>query len=914
MKRTLLTTILYVCTVLCVSAQSVSHVRHFTIREGLPANYIVAIDQDSEGRMWIATWNGLVCYDGYQFTTFQDNSQSNIDQLSTNRIAKIKTDSQGHVWVRTHDGGLYLFDTRTCRFTNIKQRLLDRYGLEILPRNFYATPSGHTWITDEHKRLNLRIDDRYPTDLDRMEVTDCRKLDFGQYIRKIETDRKGREWIITDVGIMRYGSNERHRGVFDIPGSVPQPERPADVYVRQNAINRYFIDRQANLWFNKEGGLSLVNFQKPLLQLVSTASSHQTRAVLCRQNGELWAGTIDGYVCIYRHGTLAGWLSPQGRVSSSRQRFADHVYDLKEDSQGRLWIGTKGEGLYLLAADGTLTGHYTHSADPYSLSSDRIYDIDEDERGNIIIATYGGGVNIVKREALETGGAALQFLHSGNGLKNYPKEFCEVRRVTHDGHGNIILSTTSGLVTFSNSINQPSTIKFYTSAHQPGDSTSLRTSDVMQTLVCRNGHIYVVTMGGAIQQLTSDRLLQDNLTFSQAGRLNHGNGTALSLVEDRQGRIWVFRESEINAYDPQKGTLQQYAATDSTGLIGITEAKPAIDDKGRIWMGAVGNVITFDSEKMQKSQYCPNIVFTAVRFQGERQTRPILNNPLLTVGKDQRNLTISFAALDYHDNYLMEYAYRMDDNPHWNYIGSNPRIAFSQLAPGKHRLTVRSTNSDGVWMDNEATITLDVEPYVWERLWVQLLALLLVIGLSTWAVITWLAHRQHSREREQRLESIMRQYQQLLDQQSAADSQPSTAVSEQPAVREYKLAEPEIVDPDEQMMTRLMAFIEKHISDEELRIEDMADAVGMGRTVFYEKIRQLVGVSPSDFLRQVRMQRAQQLLTKSSMTVSEVAYNIGFTDPKYFTKCFKKQTGLTPSEYREQTKETDNKRGHAITV
>ena len=101
------------------------------------------------------------------------------------------------------------------------------------------------------------------------------------------------------------------------------------------------------------------------------------------------------------------------------------------------------------------------------------------------------------------------------------------------------------------------------------------------------------------------------------------------------------------------------------------------------------------------------------------------------------------------------------------------------------------------------------------------------------------------------------------------------------------------------MMTRLMAFIEERISDEELRIEDMADAVGMGRTVFYEKIRQLVGVSPSDFLRQVRMQRAQQLLAKSSMTISEIAYNIGFTDPKYFTKCFKKQTGVTPTEYRE---------------
>lgn len=101
-------------------------------------------------------------------------------------------------------------------------------------------------------------------------------------------------------------------------------------------------------------------------------------------------------------------------------------------------------------------------------------------------------------------------------------------------------------------------------------------------------------------------------------------------------------------------------------------------------------------------------------------------------------------------------------------------------------------------------------------------------------------------------------------------------------------------------MDRLMKFLEQRIDDDSLRIDDMAEAVNMGRTVFYEKIRQLVGVSPSDFLRQVRMQRARQLIAKSNMNISQVAYAVGFTDPKYFAKCFKKETGMTPSEYRDR--------------
>ena len=104
-------------------------------------------------------------------------------------------------------------------------------------------------------------------------------------------------------------------------------------------------------------------------------------------------------------------------------------------------------------------------------------------------------------------------------------------------------------------------------------------------------------------------------------------------------------------------------------------------------------------------------------------------------------------------------------------------------------------------------------------------------------------------------------------------------------------------------MQAIRTFIEEHIDDDGLRIDDMAEAVNMGRTMFYENVRRIVGLSPSDFLRQVRMQRARQLIVKSRQSVAQIAYSVGFTDPKYFTKCFKKDTGMTPSEYKEKMSE-----------
>jgi transcriptional regulator GlxA family with amidase domain len=110
-----------------------------------------------------------------------------------------------------------------------------------------------------------------------------------------------------------------------------------------------------------------------------------------------------------------------------------------------------------------------------------------------------------------------------------------------------------------------------------------------------------------------------------------------------------------------------------------------------------------------------------------------------------------------------------------------------------------------------------------------------------------------------------------------------------------------IVDSDKQMMERLLAYIEEHLADTELKIEDLATAVNMGRTVFYNKVKAIVGMSPVELLRHIRIQHAEDMIAKSNEPFSQIAYAVGFSDARYFGKCFKKQTGLTPSEYRDQS-------------
>ena len=92
MKQTLLLILIYILTAAPLSAQPACSVRHFTIRDGLAANAIVAVEQDHKGLIWIATWNGLCCYDGNRFSTFRGEPWGHPNALTTYRLSAIKAD------------------------------------------------------------------------------------------------------------------------------------------------------------------------------------------------------------------------------------------------------------------------------------------------------------------------------------------------------------------------------------------------------------------------------------------------------------------------------------------------------------------------------------------------------------------------------------------------------------------------------------------------------------------------------------------------------------------------------------------------------------------------------------------------------------------------------------------------------
>lgn len=128
----------------------------------------------------------------------------------------------------------------------------------------------------------------------------------------------------------------------------------------------------------------------------------------------------------------------------------------------------------------------------------------------------------------------------------------------------------------------------------------------------------------------------------------------------------------------------------------------------------------------------------------------------------------------------------------------------------------------------------------------------------------------------------------------------SYAGKKQEEEKQKKTLAPAIIteERDRKFLDALYIYINSHLADTDLQVDKMSAAMNYGRTKFYNKVKQLTGKTPNDLVRERRLQRAAELLKDDTVTVSEVAYQVGMTTPQYLSTSFKKYYGITPSQYQ----------------
>ena len=881
----------------------------FSFENGrLPGKTVYGVELDSWGREWLCTDGGT--------SVVGTDLKTQLPYVFVRQIAQ-------QVFLATRDGRFACYDGKNLVpvLRSLPGQIKEVRALDtIVDRYLVATTNAGILVYDSKSRQYIlsdvgdgRVEEISIDSRQRIWVLTAeggvllgtvdgkfRSIAFAGSIstlhqskrRLVHEDGYGTVWVGTEQGF--FGYYDEQTGHL-VPQSVrTSPEQPS--------IDRWYIDSRGDLWFAGEHDVAVVNFGQRVFSSTVLEQMQQVRSICYDHRGRLWAGDIEGRVAIV-NGSDVNYLGSDGRLQRQPTRFADHVYCLYQDSQGRIWIGTKGDGLYCVAGDGNVS-HYLHDdSNIWSLPSNQVYDVYEDHQHRLWVGTFEQGIGLMSGD---------RFIHAGNELRQYPvRDFFKVRRMTGTRDDIVLVSASNGLVAFSEQFKSPSDIKFYAHKHIPGDTTSLMTSDVMQACVDREGRIFVATVGGGLQQVADRQLLSEKLLLKAAGRSDGDYGTILNMLEDSRGNLWIGCESSLAMRETETGQFWLFGPRYLGEHTELTEAKPAFNSQtGQIAFATTNGYISFSPEQIGQENYVPPLVFRSIFFHGSQEMLQLAAGDTLHVSPKQRSLTIHFAAIDYQDNYMIHYAYKLEgiDNQ-WNNLGTDHSISFSNLPPGRHRLLVRSTNQYGSWADNEQAIWLYVHPTFWETWWAKLLYILLLAGLV--AVAGWI-YLLHTRARQERQKSRMlsllleeMSHGTTADSKEDGDMQGECPQEPMPDENEAKtnvlrLRPTDIIDSDKVMMEQLLTYIEDNLSDPDLKVEQLAQAVCLGRTAFYNKVKSLVGISPVELLRHIRIRHAEDMVAQSQEPFSQIAYAVGFSDAHYFSKCFKKQTGLTPSEYRER--------------
>ena len=120
--------------------------------------------------------------------------------------------------------------------------------------------------------------------------------------------------------------------------------------------------------------------------------------------------------------------------------------------------------------------------------------------------------------------------------------------------------------------------------------------------------------------------------------------------------------------------------------------------------------------------------------------------------------------------------------------------------------------------------------------------------------------------------------------------------------RVAEVKEPELSPNDRKFMDKLVELMEKNMDNGDLIVDDLVQEMAVSRSVFFKKLKTLTGLAPVEFIKEIRINRAVQLIETGEFSMTQIAYMVGINDPRYFSKCFKQKMGMTPTEYRESKK------------
>ena len=682
---------------------------------------------------------------------------------------------------------------------------------------------------------------------------------------------------------------------------------------------------------------------------VNPLSSNFVNSLLSK-DGQIWVGTETGGITKLapRQLQLEFFKHDAANPASLSPNAVNAMYAAPD---GTLWVGTVEGGLNALAPGSRNFTHYTMANS--GLPHNSVSTLAADNRGNLWIGTWGTGIAVMNLQQpgriiplvvdakhqpfLNFAGVLVydpindgMWLGTNDGLFFYelkrqqliePFKGClNVRGCIGSlitPEGKLLMGCVQGMVEINLKSRIPGKGDFAVKYHQYklDDPKSGVIDKILSFCLAKDGKIWLGSNGYGLYCYNYNK---EGKTYVKSFTTNNGlaNNTVKGIVEDNQGMLWIATDNGLSIFNPKTETFSSYSRKDGLLSSQFYFNGAIRDAKGKIYLGT--------DEGLMAVTGVNHAVHNSARL---RFTELLVDNQPVFAGSDyldddisiakrlcihesDKSFTIFFSALNYGNDTQGVYLYRMKgyENDWVQLKPGQHSVRYSTLPAGSYQFEVKYIPSFD--SDKEQVISVDIKvtPYFWKSWW---FVSLMVIAFIAFLLYIYTSRLEKMRERE--VEELYRPIEAALkdsDEPGKLQSRIQMILENQKRYQDSQKKSIEadrkqVAEKERPFMDIVMEVMEKNYDNSEFGVQELANEMRMNRSVLSKKLNAEAGQPTAQFIRNYRLDIAKKMITENvaNRNITEIAYRVGFNDPKYFTRCFTKQYGVSPSSYKDSLDE-----------
>ncbi len=806
-------------------------VRLYTAQDGLAGSLINAVMQDSRGYIWISTENGLAYFDGMNFTTFH-HDRSSEESLASNLVLTAYEDSRHTLWIGSSAPAFGL-----QRF-NYESNTFHRYPLDRKENVSAGMHISSIAETADHTTLIVATSGRGLYALSMADYTEDKALSEAlnlllpsPHIVRVVIDRKERLWVLCEEqGLVLIDLRSRrpvklqwsaelaplteeirlsslvedprtektvigtfNHGLLIFEEATSTIRRAASPYASELYVKSLCTDADP-LTVGGEGllvgtenkGLLLfdVQHERVLSPRIPNCgydlSAAKVHALTCDNQGNVWVG-------LYQQGLMVlpkpmfGFEHVNLHADKWQHGSTPCVTSVLQTATGDLWVGTDGDGIYVVGKDGSRRHHTMHNA---PLQNNAVMALAEDRHGTIHISTYMGGLVHWRAgegfHPVERGGTialdkVMNFAYDAQADRLYMGTYGGGVLVEDCATGEIQPLTEGQLQRWVGSLALDRQGLLWIGSFYGIQCYDTKRGALMNYKVgeiASSSRIYscceaettgVLWIGSGEGLVSFDRRTGTSHHYTEQDGLP-GN-VIHAIAEAADGTLWISTSNGLSRLNPDEGRFKNYYASDGLQSDEFRYGAVAEAKDGRLYFGGINGLTAFYPHVVEQGLHAvPPINFSRLKvLNSEVSYDPTSDENILdkhisqatriTLAKEQNVFDIEFSVLEYTNPQRVVYAYRMEGfDTDWHYTDSDNRVAtYTNLPDGHYTFAVKAYfEGDELLEPAYRELSIRILPPWWKSWWARTIYALLALGAVGGVVVLL---KRHSDRLMEQLES-----------------------------------------------------------------------------------------------------------------------------------------------------------------